>query len=438
MSSAAVLLINAILFTLTLCYYLKKYKLSVGVLIWLLYTVSAWSSFLFVQQPGYATSLHASQQTLFPCIYLYVVFIIAMTPLMRLNKIENINYYNLRIVKAVMIITTVVFFLFVIIDLPVMTNVATVGTNALSQLRQTVYGDEGMSLVTANKWLNKLSLLFLGMRVLATGLSVITLVSLKDNRWLARLFFLACFLNNLRVILVQVGRGEIVFYFLLYASMFYLMREWLSPKQKRVLFMYAIPISAVGAIFFWAITISRFGNRAGFFMYKYLGEPINNFNGILFNNISGHTYGRAYFSLFYRYLLGQMDFSTGNEKWALIFNSTGVRGDIFYTWVGGIIIEFGKIAPFVVAIILNRIIHRMMSIKNYYYGDAIVLIFIINFFIRGVFLFPTQNFEGNLMIIYTIVLYLLFRLRRSDSGSIVFRTPKTRSKTLEKSKYAER
>ena len=424
MSSFSVLLINAIIYTLTLVYFFKKYRLSVGVLIWTLYTVSAWSSFLFIQQPGYSVSSHYSQQTLLPCLYLYIVFLIAMAPLMKLNKIEDIDFFNKKIVKALMLICTIVFFLFVVVDLPVMTNVATIGTNALSQLRQTVYGDEGMSLVTANKWLNKLSLLFLGMRVLATGLSVITFVSFKDNRRLANLFFIACMLNNLRVILVQVGRGEIVFILLLYASVFYLMRDWLSPKKKRALLFFALPIVIVGAGFFWAITISRFGDRAGFFMYKYLGESINNFDGILFNNITGHTYGRAYFSLFYRYLMGQMDFSSGREKWQMIITTTGVRGDIFYTWVGGLVIEFGKIAPVIVAIILNRIIKRMMAIEKYFYGDAVVLIFFINFFIRGIFIFPTQNFEGNLMIIYTLLLYLVFRIRRAENGSIVLKVPK--------------
>ena len=210
--------------------------------------------------------------------------------------------------------------------------------------------------------------------------------------------------------------------------MFYLMRKWLSRKQKRAILFSAIPAGIFGAVFFWAITLSRFGSQVGYFMYKYLGEAINNFNGLLFNRIESHTYGRAYFSLFYRYLLGQTDFVYGDEKWSFILNTTGIRGDIFYTWVGGLVIEFGKVIPVIVAIILNRVLTRMMVIEKYYYGDAIVLIFFVNFFSRGIFLFPTQNFEGNMMILYTFLLYFIFRIQRTRNERIVLRIPRVRWK----------
>lgn len=430
MSSFSVLLINAILYTATLIYFFKKYRLSVGVLIWTMYTVSAWSSFLFIQQPGYTSSVHASEQTIFPCIYLYIIFVISMLPLMKLYRIENIDFFNKRIIKAIMVVCIVVYFLFFVVDLPVMTNVASIGTNALSALRQTVYGDEGMSRVTQNVWLNRLSVLFLGMRVLATGLSVIAFSTYKDNRRIVNLFFIACLLNNIRVILTQVGRGEIVLITLLYASIFYLVRDYLSEKRKRALLIYALPIVSVGVIFFWAITISRFGDRAGYFMFKYMGEPINNFNGILFKRIQGTTNGQAYFALFYRYLLGETQYMNANEKWSLINSITGIRGDIFYTWVGGLIIEFGKIVPVFVAIILNRIMNRLAVLKDYYYGDVVVLIFFINFYIRGLFNFPTQNIEGTFMILYTFLLYILFRIQRGSNGSIVFKKPKRMSRKI--------
>ena len=430
MSSFTVLLINAILYTGTLVYFFKKYRLSVGVLIRTMYTVSAWSSFLFIQQPGYSTSVHASEQTIIPCFYLYIIFIITMLPLMKLYKIENVDFFNARILRAIMIICILVYFVFFIVDLPVMTNVASVGTNALSSLRQTVYGDEGMSRVTQNVWLNRVSVLFLGMRVLATGLSVITFTTFKENRKLVDLFFVACLLNNIRIILTQVGRGEIVLITLLYASLFYLVRDYLSAKRKRALLVYALPIVVVGAVFFWAITISRFGDRAGYFMYKYMGEPINNFNGILFKRIQGTTNGRAYFALFYRYLFGETQYMNANEKWTLINSMTGIRGDIFYTWVGGLIIEFGKVVPIFVAIILNRIMNGLVRLKDYYYGDVVVLIFFINFYIRGLFNFPTQNIEGTFMIVYTFLLYVLFRIHRGANGGLVFKKPKRMSGKL--------
>ena len=426
MSSEEVLLLNVILYTVTLFYFYFKYKLSVGVFLWILYTLSAWSSFLFVQQPLYASSAHASTQTLLPCFYLYVIFVIAMTPLMKLKKIESIDSLNHRLLIAIMVVCSLIQVLFFIVDIPAMLNVMRSGSGMLSELRSTVYGDDGLSAITKNVWLNKISLLYSGIRIFATGLSVIMFIAYNKHRRLVTIFAVSALLNNLRIIIVQVGRGEMVFVFLLYACTIYLMRDWLSAESKRKVVMISIPVILIGGTFFTAITLSRFGDKAAFFMYKYLGEPINNFDGILFNNIKGTTNGRAYFSTIYRYIFGESGIITADEKWSLIQSQTGIRGDIFYTWVGGLIIEFGKVVPFIVAFVLNRGLKHLAAIRHYYIGDLIVLIFFMNFYIRGIFIFPTQNIEGTLMILYTILLYLIFRIRKNQKGHLVFILPRKR------------
>ena len=426
MSSEEVLLVNAVLYTITLIYFYMKYKLSVGVFVWILYTVSAWSSFLFIQQPLYASSVHASEQTLLPCVYLYIVFVIAMAPLMRLNKIESIDSLNHRVLIAIMVVCSIIQILFFVVDIPSMLSVVKSGIGMLSDLRSTVYGDDGLSVITKNAWLNRISLLYSGIRIFATGLSVIMFIAYEKHRKLVTVFAVSALLNNIRIIIVQVGRGEMIFVFLLYACTIYLKRDWLSAESKRKVIMLSIPVIVVGGIFFASITLSRFGDKAAFFMYKYLGEPINNFDGILFNNIEGTTDGRAYFSMIYRYIFGESAIITADEKWSLILSQTGIRGDIFYTWVGGLIIEFGKVAPFIVAIILNRGLKRLATIRHYYIGDLIVLIFFMNFYIRGIFIFPLQNIEGTLMILYTILLYLVFRVRKNEKGNLVLVLPRKR------------
>lgn len=420
MSSEEVLLINAILYTLTLIYFYMKYRFSMGLIVWFLYTISAWSSFFFIQQPMYIGTVHDSKQTLLPCFYLYAVFLIAMQPLMKLKKIENVSLHSKRLIKGIMIICTIVQIVFVIVDIPTMIKVITSGSMMLNELRSTVYGADGLSRILQNALLNKISLLYSGIRVIATEFSIISFFTFKDNRKLVDLFAISALLNNIRIIIVQVGRGEMILMFLLYVSTFYLMRDWIDKETKRKIILLASPIIIIGVVFFWAITVSRFGDSVGYFMWKYLGEPMNNFNGILFKRIQGTTNGRAYFSLIYRYLFGEGGVTTADDKWRLIKEATGIRGDIFYTWVGGLIIEFGKGIPILVAIILNRVLSKVVRIKKYYTGDLIMLIFFLNFYIRGIFLFPTQNFEGMLMILYTIILYFIFRIRRNNKGHLVY------------------
>lgn len=424
MNSEQVLLINAILYLMTLVFFIRKYKMSVGVVIWALYTISAWGSLFFIKNPFYQISIHSSKQTFFPCIYLYVVFLISMLPLMKLTEINEIEIQNKKLLTFIIIFLSISYTLFFLMDITSMLRIISAGSNVLGKLRNNAYTGESYSNVLDNVWTNRLHLLLSGLRILSTGLSVILLCN-KESSKLCKVYFITTLLNNIRYIIVNIGRGEIVMLGMLYSITFYLMWDKLSQKTKRMILSRAIPLAAISIIAFWTITVSRFGNSRngiGYYILKYIGEPINNFNGLLFNNIKGSTHGQAYFSIFYTYLLGGRNFRSVSEKWNLIFNTTGVRGDIFYTWVGGVIIEFGKVCPFIFAIIFNRITSRMVAIKRYYSGDLVLLVFFLNFYLRGIFMFPTQNFEGVGMILYSLLLYVIFRLNVKH-GHVLFKLP---------------
>lgn len=423
MDSELVLIINALLYTSTLVFFIIKYKFSVGVVVWALYTVSAWGTYLFVQNPYYFSGIHNSQQRLVPCIYMYAVNLIAMFPLVKFKEISQITFVHEKVAVAIMVICTIQQILFIVIDIPTITHVLTSPDSALVNIRDAGYS-ESVSLVENNAVLNRFYLLFSGMRIIASGLSVYFLFEYKEKRLLVWMFFISTLLNNLRLIIVSVGRGEMLLLFLFYFCVFYSLRNRIKKKIIAVILVAMVPIFIVGMTFFWTITVSRFGKYAEYSLYKYLGEPMNNFNGLLFYKIKGHTYGRAYFSLFYRYLLGEEDFINTTDKWSMIYKYTGINGNIFYTWIGGLVIEFGKVAPIVFAVAINRLMNHLYSLKEYYIGDLFVIIFFLNFFLRGIFIFPTQNFDGTFMIIYTILFYFLFRTRKNKAGNIVYVVPK--------------
>lgn len=288
MNSEQVLLINAIVYSITLVYFLKKHGFSVGICIWSLYTLSAWSSYFFIQQPYYSVSVHQSEQTWMPCVYLYLVFIVAMQPLFKLKSIKEIRFSNPSILKILMILSILIQSIFILVDLPTVISVLSSGTGMLSSLRDTLY-DDGLSAVTRIGLLNKFSLLYSGFRILATGFSVILLYYAPKNRQLTKAFFFITFANNIRMIIVMVSRGELVSIMLLYMLVFFLIRDRLSKDAKKRILLYGLPVLSLALIFLFAITVSRFGDRMEYFLFKYLGESINNFNGILFKNIKGTT-----------------------------------------------------------------------------------------------------------------------------------------------------
>lgn len=431
LDSNIALIINAILYTLTLLIYIRNNKFSVGVVVWGLYTLAAWTTFLFVQQPYYRVSIHYSEQRLFPFLYMYVINLIAITPLTRLKKIPKIRFSGEKIIFFIMIISVVLQFLFIVIDLPNMLTISKMTSSALNDLRNSGY-DSNSSLVESYAGLNKIYLLFSGLRIIVSGLSIYTLISYKKHRFLVYMFFVITLINNIRIIINQAGRGEIVMLFLLYACVFYSLRDEIDNKIMLPVLTAAIPVSIAGVAFFWTVTVARFGDYAVYTLYKYLGEPMNNFNGLLFYKIEGYTLGRAYFSLLYRYLLGVEDFITTSEKWWLINSITGIDGSLFYTWIGGLVIEFGYIIPFIIAIILNRLLNCICDLDEYRVGDLIVVIFFLNLFLRGIFHFPVQNFDGNLMMIYTILLYLCFRIEENKQGGLVYVIPHKYKRRIQK------
>ena len=250
-------------------------------------------------------------------------------------------------------------------------------------------------------------LLYMGMKPLATGLSVVLLFCYTRSRKLIRLFALTTLLYNIQTVIITAGRGELVITFFTYTFSLYLVRNYLSDKTRRRILLISIPFVVIFGVFFWAITVSRFGDSGVFYMYKYLGEPMNNFNGILFNNIRGNTDGQSYFSYIYRYILGERSFVNKEGQYALMENTTGIPAFIFYTFVGGLIIEFGKTIPIFVAIFLNRFTIWVRETKTVSLDKMFLYIFIIYFYVYGLFTFPIQNFTG-FIVFYLIIFHFIF------------------------------
>lgn len=402
MSSETIFLYNAIAYTLTMLFMYRRHGISLGLLLWAAYTISAWSTWLFVQQPMYYASMHYSTHTIFPCIYMYTLVLISIFPLCKLTKLDCIDITNIKTLRNFLFGCIVVQLIFVIVDIPGVVRVLS-SQSDLSGLRDEAYardGDQGISLITQNAILNRFHLMYSGLRPLVTGLSVYLYLVCKDIRKIVRIFFITTLIENLWHITVLVGRGEMVMTASIYAGTLFLVRDQLSERVKRIIFVYVTPIAVLGVSAFWAITISRFGEFASFYMYKYMGESMNNFCGILYPGIEGYTGGQAYFSYINRYLLGDVVWTNTEGRYDFIERVTNIPAFIFYSYIGGLIIEFGKILPLFIIIGFNRFINRIVSLTSMGLGHIMICIAMIYFFIYGIFTFPAQNFVGMSMFIF--------------------------------------
>ena len=182
-----------------------------------------------------------------------------------------------------------------------------------------------------------------------------------------------------------------------------------SSKQWVELFKKAgIVIGTLLALLLFFMTISRFGDKAGLYFYKYAGEAMINFNGILFNHVHGTTDGMAYFWYIPQLLgFGDASFADLSDKWDFINSKTGVTGMIFYTAVGAFIIEFGKFKTLLLVGGLSWLMCRIFS-QRLSARILIVLCWCAYQLISSVYLLPIQGDGGIISLFGVILFYYVF------------------------------
>ena len=122
----------------------------------------------------------------------------------------------------------------------------------------------------------------------------------------------------------------------------------------------------------------------------------------------------AYFSYIYRYILGTHSFVDKEGQYQFMEHITGLPPFIFYTFIGGLIMEFGKIIPIVIVFFINRFTMRVIDCRMVRLDKMLLYVFFVFFYTSGLFTFPIQNFTG-FIIFYLIVIHLLFCKKRQNS-----------------------
>lgn len=411
MDRVTILAINAVAYTVAAAYFYKRSGLSVGFVIWCVYMVSAWTSVPFVMQPDFFGSVHDEPiSDLMGVGYLFVTLLLFIYPLTMIRKAdpEKMSFNHPEALKVLMIGAIMLELLFVVCDLPVAIDILSAGADKLVDFRDEVY-DEGNSSLTANPMLNRVALLFGCVPQICLGVSIYLMLCYDRDRSIVKLLFWVTIAQFAVSTVVQVSRGALVLTLIFCVVILVYMRDFLSARLKRILLVYCTPVVVIMIAFFWAISVSRFGDMANFMLFKYLGEPMVNFAGILYPDIDGFAGGRAYFQPVTYMITGIKDFVT-EDKWDFIESVTSIPGYIFYTFVGGLIIDFGFIGTFIIAVLVNRCSMRLVRNDNCVSLGAIFCLFLLIYaYSSGVFFMTVQNFKGVFMILYTLILGYYFR-----------------------------
>lgn len=97
------------------------------------------------------------------------------------------------------------------------------------------------------------------------------------------------------------------------------------------------------------------------------------------------------------------NFKTTREKWEWLDNITGVDTHVFYTFVGGLNIEFGFVGTIVIGLLLSFFMVKKMRPYNVLTLPKFIALGMLAYtLINGVFFFVLQGDWGNLEILFTL------------------------------------
>lgn len=406
-----ILLFNVALYVITLIIYQKRRKKwGVGSFILLLYIIVA-----VVGMDLFFHPLSTYEDIkIFPFIYLYVMLMIGVYPILKINDSEITNlqeptpFLINKISWAVVIIT-------IISTIPYLFNFQeTIGNIFKSggSFVQTMYSDSRDTVdsrgdgsfnpigILASMVVNLCPLLFFYFisrenvnKLLSFGLGVATLFSLFPS-------------------LAQSARGALVKTLFSIGFLFLFFNNTLSESKRKVVRKVMIVLLFTLAVPFVVITVGRFGEKergedlTGFFVEYYLGQSF-----LFFNNYGidpgAYRYGDRTATLF-KQVLGFETANNYNKRLDKHFDMN-IDESLFSTYVGEFTLDYGVYATAAIFIFFSFFFRKRLKIDATCTFSQLLLYYLLFNICVGIFLFPYADLGGNMEIIMYIALYILFK-----------------------------
>lgn len=419
MSDTYILGCNALVYTAVACLYFFRTdrKITIGLFMLSLYAVIAWGGLLYRSHEYFGMFNDDTRPTSIPAlVYLFVALMVFLYPFVkwRSSDIEKAQKPDERFFFGIIKITVavqIVLLLSIFGDFMTALRASDVGA-----LRDTMY-DGNFTIGPKNYILGLIFRLYMGAKNVILVMSVYAFLFYKRSHILRIVFLILSFAFPLVVSTLQAGRDTMVFESFFALFLFILLSNFIKKVWKsRMAIVFGV-IGFLVASGFAYISASRFDDLASYMFVRYLGEPMVNYETLLYPDIKGHTGGAAYFFFFSKLLgLGMPEFETTVEKWDYIESVTGVDGSVFYTMVGALNFEFGFIPTILIGIILSYIIVRFLKPYSVLTLPKFIVIGVYaHMMIRGGFNLYVQGEWGNLEILFTIFFAILFQYKQSNS-----------------------
>lgn len=405
MNSEIILIGNICIYVLTLAYSIKYKKSKLGIYLLLLFTFVAFFGYMFFIQPGFWNTVHGSYMTIPPFVFLYFCLMLLIKPILEWKgnkaglKLYKWNHCNISLYLNIAIC---IYLFLILINFPDLLHNM---TGDLAANRENVYGETGRNIRTHFLINNALYInIDIFMRstsyysIILTGYLILFCQKYKKK---ATILLLVNFIYQLETGIILVSRGPILCLILSCIFIYLIYYKYIGKKIKKWVIIGAAGLAPIAIAYSTMISDARFDNDiAQLFLYKYLGESMINFNGLMFDHLKGTTDGTAYFTFFIR-PFHYLKYLNGYAKWEYIESLTGVSGQYFYTVIGGLLFEFGKCLTVIICIGCFYLQKTKYAIKNNVVTlpQLFILIFFAKQLIFGVWLFNLQGPDGGYEII---------------------------------------
>ena len=358
-------LINILLFLgITIYIYKKRYIIGIQILLiatlWLVYSVF---SLLYLDSPIRYYTNHKVE--FIPYLYLYVCFLLTLLPFLKTSITEKNFIDNSTFICKLSLFVAVCAYI------PFIENVIHLykvgGGDSLAEM----YGErleEGFDARAHMSWLGaRLQSVISFFTYISPILFFNYIAGNNKKKWYIVVGLLMASLNLSIVSFSQGGRGT-SFNLLLYIIFIYLLyKSYLPDNINRNVRLIFFIIGTFMAVVMIIITIGRFSNDSTYsltdWILRYAGESFVNFNTELFY-IDRYTDGRICFPFLYD--KSQLDRF-------VIESILGVRGIVFYTYIGDIYKDFGPYFTIIIIGLLSWMFYRNFNNKQVLnFGDTII------------------------------------------------------------------
>ncbi len=391
-------LINLILYLVTLLFYWKKVKtIDNGLILLFTYTFVAFACLVnLILNP-----LDQIEYTVLPFIYLFIINLFFFRPFLQ-SKINITD--KLKIKKSP--IYFIFIYLYIILAGVVLfygydSTIQIILRNDWNSVRQDIYAGNNNVYENQIERFAKVFIGFLQPMAILFFFYLLTDEFSRKHRVTIIMLLLAIILPSTITIISVASRGMVILLFVQFLVSYFIFKNKFSKKINQTIFKGGIALLAVFLIYSISVTKSRFEENASSdlgaqdSLIFYFGHSMLTFAYGLTDTIREFLWGD--------YLLGKEEILKVG-----IDNLLGTHFDTkFFTYVGALYLDFGPFFTLIIAVIFPLIMSLIFQFKkNVDMADLMIYVYYLTFLINGVFVVGIGYYIGWIMI---FIIYFIFK-----------------------------